>query len=221
MNKTTTLEVMDAQRMTSLEIAKVTGRQHKDVMRAIRTMEPAWEKTAGRKFALSEYRDKSGRMLPCYCLNKTECLYIATKFNDEARARLVLRWKELEESLVRPQRMGNLPQALLETADVLLQHSDAIRREMIEEENADTDDCMTISEIAKMFNTTPKALNKLLVYNFVQYYNGGRYRLTPDYIGLGLAKERTYHYYSLEGEKKQRSYLVWTREGVELIKKII
>ena len=34
--------------------------------------------------------------MPCYVLTKTECLYIATKFNDEARARLVLRWQELE-----------------------------------------------------------------------------------------------------------------------------
>lgn len=34
-------------------------------------------------------------LLPCYQLTKTECLYIATKFNDEARARLVLRWEEL------------------------------------------------------------------------------------------------------------------------------
>lgn len=31
-------------------------------------------------------------------LDKTECLYIATKFNDEARAKLVLRWEELERS---------------------------------------------------------------------------------------------------------------------------
>ena len=29
-------------------------------------------------------------------LTKTECLYIATKFNDEARAKLVLRWQQLE-----------------------------------------------------------------------------------------------------------------------------
>ena len=29
--------------------------------------------------------------VPCYVLTKTECLYIATKFNDEARAKLVLR----------------------------------------------------------------------------------------------------------------------------------
>jgi hypothetical protein len=31
-------------------------------------------------------------------LTKTECLYIATKFNDETRAKLVLRWEELERA---------------------------------------------------------------------------------------------------------------------------
>ena len=65
-------------------------------MRAIRNMEPAWEKVNGLKFQLVEYRDQKGELRPCYQLTKTECLYIATKFNDEARAKLVLRWQELE-----------------------------------------------------------------------------------------------------------------------------
>ena len=30
--------------MSSLEIAELAGRNHKDVMRSIRDMEPAWEK---------------------------------------------------------------------------------------------------------------------------------------------------------------------------------
>ena len=60
------------------------------------SMEPAWTKTTGRKFPLSEYKDSTGRSLPMYQLNKTECLYVATKFNDEARAKLVIRWEELE-----------------------------------------------------------------------------------------------------------------------------
>ena len=51
----------------------------------------------GLKFQLVEYRDQKGELRPCYQLTKTECLYIATKFNDEARAKLVLRWQELEE----------------------------------------------------------------------------------------------------------------------------
>ena len=88
----------DKQMMTSLEIAQVTGKQHKNVMQAIRNMEPAWEKVNGLKFQLVNYRDQKGELRPCYQLTKTECLYIATKFNDEARAKLVLRWEELEEA---------------------------------------------------------------------------------------------------------------------------
>ena len=44
------------QRMTSMEIAELTGKQHKDVLKAIRNMEPAWLKVNGRKFALVEYQ---------------------------------------------------------------------------------------------------------------------------------------------------------------------
>ena len=68
------------QTMTSLEIAELTGKQHKDVLKAIRNMEPGWTKVAGRKFALGSYKDLNGQLRPCYQLTKTECLYIATKF---------------------------------------------------------------------------------------------------------------------------------------------
>ena len=64
---------------------------HLHLMRDIRKMEIAWEKVTQGNFSLSTYQDATGRTLPCYVLTKTECLYIATKFNDEARARLVLR----------------------------------------------------------------------------------------------------------------------------------
>ena len=88
------------QRMTSLEIAEVAGKPHNDVLKAIRKMEPAWMKVCGGNFSLtsrSVIQPNGGvRDVPCYELTKTECLYIATKFNDEARARLVLRWQELE-----------------------------------------------------------------------------------------------------------------------------
>jgi len=35
-------------RMSSLEIAQITEREHKDVMRSIRNMEESWLKIAGR-----------------------------------------------------------------------------------------------------------------------------------------------------------------------------
>ena len=79
-------------------------------MRDIRNMERAWEKVTQSKFGLSTYMDSTGRTLPCYQLTKTQCLYIATKFNDEARAKLVLRWEELEST----QRRSARRDALLE-----------------------------------------------------------------------------------------------------------
>ena len=100
------------QTMTSLEIAELTGKQHKHVMEAIRKMEPAWVKTCGSNFRLTSrtiVQPNGGtREVPCYQLTKTECLYIATKFNDEARAKLVLRWEELERADVRGIRNATL-----------------------------------------------------------------------------------------------------------------
>ena len=81
-------------------IAELTGKQHYHVMEAIRNMEPAWEKVHGSKFRLMFREVNIGngavRHDPCYSVTKTECLYIATKFNDEAHAKLVLRCDELE-----------------------------------------------------------------------------------------------------------------------------
>ena len=60
--------------MTSLEIAELTGKNHFDLMRAIRKMEPAWEKVQGCKFALLQrtYDLPNGgtKTVPCYQLTK-------------------------------------------------------------------------------------------------------------------------------------------------------
>lgn len=91
--------ITDQQTITSMEIAEITGKLHQDVMKAIRNMEPAWESTRGSKFALS-YRTVPGqgrKQYPYYTLTKTECLFVATKFNDVARAKLVIRWEQLEK----------------------------------------------------------------------------------------------------------------------------
>ena len=109
-------KITDQQTMTSKEISAVTGRDHRNVLRAIRAMEPAWEKVTQLKFERSKYKDSSGRTNPMFILNKRECLFVATKFNDEARAKLVVRWEQLEKERLQglqpqPERetVSNLP----------------------------------------------------------------------------------------------------------------
>ncbi|WP_289704814.1 Rha family transcriptional regulator [Bacteroides acidifaciens] len=83
--------------MSSVEIAEMTGKLHHHVLRSIRAMEPAWVKIGGTNFGFTSYTDQWNRKKPMYLLDYRECMYIATKFNDEARAKLILRWDELEK----------------------------------------------------------------------------------------------------------------------------
>ena len=96
-DKTKAIVACNYDTMTSLEVAELTGMRHDHLLRDIRKMETAWVETTHPKFGVSEYTDSTGRKLPMYQLNKKEWLYIATKFNDKARALLIDRWEYLEK----------------------------------------------------------------------------------------------------------------------------
>ena len=206
------ININKVQTMTSLEIAELTGKQHKDVMKAIRNMEPAWVKVNGRKFALVEYQDKKGELRPCYQLTKTECLYIATKFNDEARAKLVLRWQQLElaEQKRRQQLCLPSPQKILALADKII--GEGLR--MLNEEAEDT---LTATQVAKTFNMNTLDFNAVLRDMGIQYRRHGRWNLSDDLQGRGYTAERTHVSYSLKGEKKVKVYMTWTMAGLRFL----
>ena len=212
------------QRISSLDIAAVTGKTHAHVLRDIRNMELAWEKECGAKFGRTSEKVKMPqggvRLIPVYQLTKTESLYVATKFNDTARARLVLRWEQLEREVRGKRPEVSREQRLLVTEREIMRKSDEIRRQQIGDENRPADGCLTVRDIAQLLRTTVKAVNKALVAEGVQYWNSGRYKLTPKYAEQGLAQERCFHYYGLDGEKKERAYLVWTPIGMEFIRTI-
>ena len=198
--------------MTSLEIAELTGKQHKDVLKAIRNMEPAWVQVAGRKFALSEYKDSTGRMLPCYQLTKTECLYIATKFNDEARAKLVLRWETLER-----QELERRQQLCLPSPQKILALADDIIGKGLRLMNAEAVDTLTATQVAKTFNMSVFDFNAVLRDMGIQYRRGGRWNLSKDLDGRDFVRLRTHISYSLKGEKKVKTYMTWTLAGLRYL----
>ena len=198
--------------MTSLEIAELTGKQHKDVMKAIRNMEPAWVKVNGRKFALVEYQDKKGELRPCYLLTKIECLYIATKFNDEARAKLVLRWQQLElaEQERRQQLCLPSPQKILALADEII-------GEQLQEMNEPAEDTLTATQVAKTFNMTVWDFSCILRDMGIQYRRGGHWNISDDLADRNLVRLRTHISYSLKGEKKVKVYMTWTLDGLRYL----
>ena len=211
------LAAMNAGRMTSLEIAEVTGKPHNDVLKAIRKMEQAWNQVTQGNFSLSTYQDATGRTLPCYSLTKTECLYIATKFNDEARAKLVLRWEQLERERMMTQGIRKL----LVTDDDIMHEAERIVGRTLIANNQHADGCVTATDIATAIGIATNELNAWLTDMGIQAWRRGQFRLTPDYEGRGLAQDRLFIYYSKDGKQKERTYLVWTMKGAEMINEMI
>ena len=230
--------------MTSLEIAEVTGKPHNDVLKAIRKMEPAWAKVAQGNFSLGHYQDANGQMRPCYQLTKTETLYIATKFNDEARARLVLRWEELEreriifgtddtaflkkdtayvdeegsvslkESRVNP-CLKRLP--ALQVQKQILAMADEIVGTGLRMLNEPAEDTLTATQVAKTFNMNTRDFNAVLADMNIQYRAHGRWHLAEHLLGRGYTAERTHIDYSLKGKRKIKVYMTWTMAGLKYL----
>ncbi len=206
----------NVQTMTSLEIAELTGKQHKNVMQAIRNMELAWEKVCGLKFQLTSrtiVQPNGGtREVPCYMLTKTECLYIATKFNDEARAKLVLRWQQLE--LAEQERRQQL---CLPSPRKILALADEIIGEGLRMLNEPAEDTLTATQVAKTFNMTVFDFNAVLRDMGIQYRRGGHWNICDDLADRDFVRLRTHVSYSLKGEKKIRTYMTWTLSGLRFL----
>lgn len=96
--------------MSSVEIAELTGKQHKHVLDDIRKM--LVDIQSAEKPA--DYRDTLGRLQPCLLLDKEETLCLVAGYSAQLRIRIIRRWQALEQQaaqceVVIPQ---TLPEAL-------------------------------------------------------------------------------------------------------------
>lgn len=244
MNELTNIVVANDERMTSLQIAEVTGKAHKNVMQAIRKMETAWVKVQGLKFQLLqkevEVNNGGHKMQPYYSLTKEECLYIATKFNDEARAKLVRRWKELEEA-----RRPAVPQNYLEALKAMVRIEEQkqqlaienqkqqeqivdISRENVELGNKITEmlpkvsyydkileskSTMTVTQIAQDYGMSAVKMNRILAELKIQRKVQGQWILYNNYVPCGYVHSRAVDIVRADGRRDVKYNTEWTVKG--------
>lgn len=244
MNELSTM-IVDDERMTSLQIAEITGKPHNDVMKAIRKMEPAWERVQEGKFSLmqEEVETNNGghKMRPYYSLNKEECLYIATKFNDEARAKLIKRWKELEEQHQKP----SVPQNYLEALESLVKAEKEKQQLALENKQKDetiitiskanvelgnkitemlpkvsyydrilqSNATMTITQIAQDYGMSAIAMNKELESMRIQHKERGQWILYAQFLKGGYVHSRAVDIIRKDGRHDVKYNTEWTTKG--------
>lgn len=88
------------QTMSSFEIAKLTGKQHKHVMRDIRDLNIGYENLhlpkIGQMFKITELPNEAKRNDPYFELTKMQTFDLLTGYNTELRIKVNRRWAELE-----------------------------------------------------------------------------------------------------------------------------
>lgn len=80
--------------MSSIEVAELTGKEHKNVMRDIRTL--LEQGVAELNFEPGSYKDANQQDRSCFNLTKKGCLILASGYNALLRERIIDRWEELE-----------------------------------------------------------------------------------------------------------------------------
>lgn len=127
--------IHDTDRMSSLEIAELTGKLHKNVLADIRNL--LSQGVTKLNFQPSTYKDPTGRKLPCFELTKKGCLILASGYDAVLREKIIDRWEQLELEKRKPQT----PQTYLEALKALVSSEEekqrlAQEKKQLEEKNA-------------------------------------------------------------------------------------
>ena len=152
-------------------------------------------------------------------------LYALVLSSKLPQAREFKRWVTSEVLPQIRQTGGYIPTTNPRTGEVLtesemVEAANKIVARTIARSNLPAVDCLTATQVAESLDVDVKQLNHFLVDKGVMYWSYGRYKLTAKYADCGYAEERKFHYHALNGARKQRPYLVWTKQGKEFIKSI-
>ena len=169
-------------------------------------------------------RDTLGGIQQMVVINESG-LYALVLSSKLPQAREFKRWVTAEVLPQIRQTGGYIPTTNPRTGEVLtesemVEAANKIVARTIARSNLPADDCLTATQVAESLDVDVKQLNHFLVDKGVMYWSYGRYKLTAKYADCGYAEERKFHYHALNGARKQRPYLVWTKQGKEFIKSI-
>ena len=89
--------------------------------------------------------------------------------------------------------------------------------EALAEMNADAEDTLTATQVAKTFNMKVFDFNQVLRDMGIQYRSHGRWNIADNLSDRDLVRFRTYVSYSLKGQKKVHTYMTWTMNGLRYL----
>lgn len=174
--------------MSSVEIAELTGKEHKNVLADIRKM--LVEIQSAEKSA--DYQDSMGRAQPCLMLDKDESLCLVAGYSAVLRMRIIRRWQELEAQQG-PKVPRTYAEALLEAGRLAMELDQAQATIAIQAPKAEFADRVAgadkgtlIGNFAKTVGLGPKQIFAVLRELRILMSGGNRHNLPfQEYLDRG------------------------------------
>src|SRR5690625_61994 len=213
--------------MTSLDIAEITGKQHKHVLADIRKeIEELGDEISQPLFRPSTYTNSRGRNYKCYEFGKDGAMQLALKYDAKTRYRVIKRIEELENDN-KKQLPTTYKEALLHLVEQVeenerLQTNNLMLEQQVNElkPKADYTDrilqnkgLVTISQIAKDYGMSAQAMNKKLHEMGIQYKLGSQWLLYAKYHDKGYTHSETFDITRKDGTPDVRLNTKWTQKG--------
>lgn len=178
-----------AETMTSLQIAEITGKEHKNVMRDIRSLLD--QGVSQLNFEPAEYRDEQGKLRPCFNLTKKGCLILASGYDAVLREKIINRWEELEREKITggfqiPQTLSEalrLAADQVERIETQRRQLDAMRpKALFAEAVATSDRSCLVSEMAKILRQNGVEMGQNRLFEWLR--RGGYLCTKGEYYNL-------------------------------------
>lgn len=210
------ITITQAQTMSSLQIAELTGKRHANVMRDISNL--LEQGVSELNFELSSYQQAQPnggyKDVPCYQLTKTGCLILASGYNAVLREKIINRWIELETEVAKQYQVPtSFREALLLAAaqqeqiekqqKLLVAQTEQIRD--LNEVNAEmrikvsyydqilaSKSTVTTTQIAQDYGMSAKKFNIELRNLKIQRKVGGQWILYAPYNTMGYVHSETF-----------------------------
>lgn len=218
-------------KMSSKEIADLTGKQHSHVLRDCDKLNKNYEKLhlskIGETFSIRELPNGGQVKDKVYELTKIQTMDLMTGYNIELRIKVNRRWEELENAQTKVNPRLTLVEALRAYADEVernekLKGEIEVKNVLIAEYEPKvtyydqilaSTDTITVTQIAKDYGMAAQELNKLLHENKIQFKQSGQWILYKEYAKLGYTKSHTTPITYKDGRKGDQLHTRWTQKG--------
>jgi Rha family phage regulatory protein len=221
----------------SLTVAEVFGKEHKSVLRDIRTqMDYAGFEFAQHNFVPGTYKDKNNQERPKINLTEEAFTLVAMSYNTreavQMKVKFIHEFKKLRTELANK----NLPSYSIEdpierAKKWILEQTE---KKMLEQRLAETEpkatyydeilkstNTVNISQIAKDYGLSGQALNSILHDDGVQYKLSGQWLLYSKHQDKGYTKSETQEYVRSNGEVGTKLHTKWTQKGRLFIHQVL